>query len=68
MMFVNPKAQVSFTAVQTIDGLAPGRFRLSEADLGPGCYQANEPVVDLSGDEPNPVAVDSRRPGPFVVC
>jgi hypothetical protein len=53
-----PNAQVAFGKEQTIRNLAPGRFRVTTSGLASGCYQVNQPVVDLSGDVAKPVAVE----------
>jgi hypothetical protein len=58
-----PSAQVSFGKEQTIRNLAPGRFRVTASGLASGCYQVNQPVVDLSGDVGKPVAVELAAAG-----
>jgi beta-lactamase regulating signal transducer with metallopeptidase domain len=58
-----PNAQVAFGQEQTIRNLAPGRFRVTTSGLGAGCYQVNQPVVDLSGDAAKPVAVELAAAG-----
>ncbi|HWB82519.1 MAG TPA: carboxypeptidase-like regulatory domain-containing protein [Bryobacteraceae bacterium] len=50
--------QVAFGKPQIIRNLAPGRFRLTATGLGAGCYQASEPVVDLTSDMEKPVAIE----------
>jgi hypothetical protein len=56
-------AQISFDKEQTIRNLAPGRFRLAATGLGSACYQVNQPVVDLSADVTNPVAIELAAAG-----
>lgn len=51
-------AQASIGKPQSVAGLAPGRFRLSVTGLGNGCYSVTEPIVDLSRDEGQPVALE----------
>ena len=62
VMFM-PNAQVAFGKEQTIRNLAPGRFRVTTSGLASGCYQVNQPVVDLSGDVAKPVAVELAAAG-----
>jgi len=40
---------VSVGQPQTIDNLAPARYRMTAAKLGDACYQAAEAVLDLTG-------------------
>jgi hypothetical protein len=62
VMFM-PNAQVAFGKEQTIRNLAPGRFRVTTSGLASGCYQVNQPVVDLSGEVAKPVAVELAAAG-----
>jgi hypothetical protein len=43
--------------------LAPGRFRVEASNLGPNCYQVEQPVADLSGGAAGPVAVELAAAG-----
>jgi beta-lactamase regulating signal transducer with metallopeptidase domain len=47
----------------TLRNLAPGRFRLVAAGLGSGCYQANEAIADLSGEQAAPVTIELASAG-----
>jgi len=55
--------QVAFGKEQTVKNLAPGRVRLVAGGLGTGCYQVNQPVVDLSREPAGPVAVELASAG-----
>lgn len=55
--------QANFDKPQTARDLAPARYSLSAARLGPGCYQVNRPVVDLSRDAAGPVALELGQAG-----
>lgn len=59
----SPSVQVTFGKEQTIRNLAPGRFRVTASGLASGCFQVNQPVVDLSGDVDKPVAVELAAAG-----
>ena len=56
-------AQVSFGKEQTFRNLAPGRVRLDVNDLGPACYQAEAPIVDLSGDQAGTIVIELASAG-----
>jgi beta-lactamase regulating signal transducer with metallopeptidase domain len=55
--------QVAAGKEQTLQNLAPGRFRVAATGLGSGCYQVNHPVVDLNGEVANPVAIELAAAG-----
>lgn len=63
MAFFDARGQAVFSKEQTIKNLAPGRFRVTASDLGAGCYQVGEMVVDVSGDVPDPVVVEVAAAG-----
>lgn len=48
---------------QTVSNIPPARMRISTTDLGPDCFQAEDIVVDLSKDVPQPVAVEVAAAG-----
>jgi hypothetical protein len=54
---------VGLAKEHTVPNLPPGRFRLTASELGAGCYQAGETVVDLTKDVAQPVAVEVAAPG-----
>lgn len=60
---LNATAQVSFAKEQTIPRLAPGRYRITAGGLGADCYQANEKLVDLSKDVPQPFVIEVEAAG-----
>ncbi len=62
-VMLTSNTQVGFGKEETVRNLAPGRFRLTATGLGAGCYQVNQPVVDLSGDVSGPVAVEVGAAG-----
>lgn len=62
LMGRNP-VQATFDKPQTARDLAPARYSLSAGGLGPGCYQVNQPVVDLSRDSAGPVALELGQAG-----
>jgi hypothetical protein len=55
--------EASLDKPQTARDLAPGRYTFSAARLGPGCYQVNRPVADLSGNAAGPVTVELAPAG-----
>jgi len=57
------RTQAEFGKEQTIGSLAPGRFRVVAMELGTGCFQVNQPVVDLGADAADPVAVELASAG-----
>jgi hypothetical protein len=61
--FFGATGSVSVAKEQTIPNLAPGRFRIAASELGAGCYQASDLIVDLSKDVPQPVAVEVAAAG-----
>ncbi len=62
--FFSANGPVSVAKEQSILNLPPGRFRVTANGLGSGCYQANDPVVDLANkDLPQPVAVEVAAAG-----
>lgn len=59
----NFNASARFGHSQTIKNLPPARFSVTASGLGGGCYQANRPVADLSGDAINAVSVEVAPAG-----
>jgi hypothetical protein len=57
------QAQANFDKPQTVSDLAPARYSLSAGSLGAGCYQVNQPVVDLNRDSRGPVALELAQAG-----
>ena len=47
----------------TLTGLAPGKYLLRAGDLGAGCYEVNQPVLDLSADASPPVTIELAAAG-----
>jgi hypothetical protein len=58
----NP-TQVAFAKEQEIRYLVPGRVRLVATGLGTGCYQVDQPVVDLSRGQAGVVALELASAG-----
>ncbi len=48
---------------QTVPNLPPGRFRITATNLGAGCFQAGEAVIDLSKEVAQPVALEVAAAG-----
>ena len=61
--FFSASVQAGFAREQTIQHLAPGRFRIKANGLGPGCYQVNNLEVDAGRDVEQPVAVQLAAAG-----
>jgi hypothetical protein len=61
--FRNATTVLTGNETTLLKNLAPGRFRFSASELGPSCYQANEVVADLSGDQARPVAIELAPAG-----
>ena len=59
----NSPAQAAFGKPQKLADLAPARYRVTAGGLGGGCYQVNQPVVDLSGAPSGPVAIELAAGG-----
>ena len=55
--------QANFDKPQTARDLAPARYSLSAVGLGSGCYQVNQPVVDLNRDSGGPVTLELGQAG-----
>ena len=49
-ILASSRPQATFGKEQSINGLAPGRYRFVASGLGAGCYQTNEAVADLSSE------------------
>jgi len=58
----NHRAPVATGKEAEIGNLPPGRFGLIAADLPAGCFQVNQPVVDLAG-APGPVTIELAPAG-----
>jgi hypothetical protein len=56
-------AEVSFGKERTIPNLAPGRFRANFTNPGNTCFQTNDAIADLSGDDPGIVAIEFAAAG-----
>jgi len=55
--------RVSLGKESVLSGLPPGRYRLEASDLGTNCYQAEQPVADLTGGSSATVAIDLAAAG-----
>jgi beta-lactamase regulating signal transducer with metallopeptidase domain len=58
-----PGADAAFGKELVISNLAPGRFRVAATDLGNGCFQTNDAVIDLSAEQHDPVALELSSAG-----
>jgi hypothetical protein len=56
-------AQASREKDTLIENLAPGKYQLTASQLGENCYQAREAVLDLTGGEPDVVAIPLAAAG-----
>jgi hypothetical protein len=62
-ILANYTVQAGFAKAQSVRNLPPARYSVTASGLGIGCYQVNRPVVDLSGDTTNAVAVEVAPAG-----
>jgi hypothetical protein len=62
-LLLQSSATISAVKQETIPNLPPGRMRITANDLGAGCYQSGNLVVDLSGEVSQPVAVEVGAAG-----
>lgn len=62
-MLFNHNTQVASGKEGEIANLPPGRFRMVATGLPEGCFQVNQPVVDLAGDVAAPIALELASAG-----
>ncbi|HVW09913.1 MAG TPA: carboxypeptidase-like regulatory domain-containing protein, partial [Bryobacteraceae bacterium] len=62
-LLLQSSAEISASKQTAIPNLPPGRLRITAGDLGPGCYQTGDAVVDLSDNVPQPFAVEVGAAG-----
>jgi beta-lactamase regulating signal transducer with metallopeptidase domain len=58
VQMTHDSVQATMRKEAAIPDLPPGRFRVEASNLGANCYQVEQPVADLSGGLPGPVAVE----------